>query len=180
MNERGMRRRLLTDGANLRDVVHIMWSDASGFIKLRLSAVLVLVIAASILTELGPIALKRVVDGFASPTTATSPVVLIGLYVVSQWLGRTVGELRGLIYARAERRMFRSLCERLFAHVMRLPLRFHLNRQTGAVGQTLDNGWQGYQMILHHLVFTALPVTAELGTIIAVLVHLGHPVLLAL
>jgi ABC-type transport system involved in Fe-S cluster assembly fused permease/ATPase subunit len=176
-----MRHRVMTSGADLRDVFRLMWSDASRFIKMRLAAVLLLVIMAAILTALGPIALKWVVDGFARPTALpVSPMVLIGLYVVSQWLARTVGELRGLIYARAERRMFRSLCERLFAHVMHLPLRFHLDRQTGAIGQTLDNGWQGYQMILHHLVFTVLPVIAELGTIIVVLTDLGHPVLLAL
>jgi ABC-type transport system involved in Fe-S cluster assembly fused permease/ATPase subunit len=44
--------------------------------------------------------------------------------------------------------MFRTVSERLFAHLMQLPLRFHLERQTGAVSQTLENGLQGYQMIL--------------------------------
>ena len=84
------------------------------------------------------------------------------------------------MYARVERRMFRVLSGRLFAHILRLPLRFHLDRKTGAVSQTLENGLTGYQMILHHLVFTLLPVTAELGTIIIVLVRLGHPVFLLL
>jgi ATP-binding cassette subfamily B protein len=39
---------------------------------------------------------------------------------------------------------------------------------------------QGYQMILHHLAFTFLPVTAELGTIVLVLTRLAHPVFLGL
>lgn len=166
----------------LRKVVLLVWSDAGPAVKLRIAAVLTLVLAASILTALGPVALKGVVDGFAGPvnTWARSPAMLIGLYVLSQWLARSVGEVRVLIYARAERRMFRSLSERLFAHLMRLPLRFHLDRHTGAVSQTLDNGLQGYQMILHHLVFTFLPVAAELGTIIVVVMHLGQPVFLIL
>lgn len=160
----------------------MVWSDAGPAVKLRIAAVLTLVLAASILTALGPVALRGVVDGFAGPVNnwARSPAMLIGLYVLSQWLARAVGEVRGLIYARAERRMFRSLSERLFAHLMRLPLRFHLDRHTGAVSQTLDNGLQGYQMILHHLVFTFLPVAAELGTIIVVVMHLGQPVFLIL
>jgi len=48
---------------------------------------------------------------------------------------------------------------------MQLPLRFHLERKRRH-HQTLENGLQGYQMLLHHLVFTVLPVTAQLATII--------------
>ena len=167
---------------SLREVFYLVWTEASRFVKVRLIAVLALVVTASVLTALGPVALKLVVDGFTGQTKGTpiSPLLLIGLYVLSQWLARAVGEIRGLIYARAERRMFRALSERLFAHLMHLPLRFHLDRQTGAVSQTLDNGLQGYQLIQHHLVFTFLPVTAELGTIIIVLTHLGHPIFLVL
>jgi ATP-binding cassette subfamily B protein len=105
---------------------------------------------------------------------------LIGLYVLSQWLARSVGEIRGLVYARAERRMSRTLSERLFAHILRLPLRFHLDRQTGAVTQSLTNGLQGYQLVLHTLVFSVLPVVTELATVVVVLVKLGQPVFLML
>jgi len=72
------------------------------------------------------------------------------------------------------------LSERLFAHLMQLPLRFHLGRQTGAVGQTLEQGLQGYRMILYHLVFTLLPVTAQLGTVVLVLAGLARPAFLGL
>jgi ABC-type transport system involved in Fe-S cluster assembly fused permease/ATPase subunit len=106
--------------------------------------------------------------------------LLIGLYVLSQWLARTVGEIRGLVYARAERRMSRMLGERFFAHVMQLPFRFHIERQTGALSQTLDNGLNGYQMVLHTLAFSILPVATELGTIVVVLLHLEEPTFLAL
>ena len=174
--------RLWSGLAGLREIFHLVWTEASRFVKVRLSVVLALVIIASVLTALGPVALKLVVDGFTGQTkgTSVSPLLLIGLYVLSQWLARAIGEIRGLIYARAERRMFRALSERLFAHLMQLPLRFHLDRQTGAVSQTLDNGLQGYQMIQHHLVFTFLPVTAELGTIIVVLMRSAHPIFLVL
>lgn len=166
----------------LRDVVRLVWSQTSRFVRLRLVAVLLLVITASVLTALGPIALKLVVDAFAGQAhgTPVSLVLLLGAYVLAQFLARAAGEIRGLIHARAERRMFRTLSERLFAHLMQLPLRFHLERQTGAVGQTLEQGLQGYQMILHHLVFTFLPVTAELGTIVLVLAGLARPMFLGL
>ncbi len=168
--------------ASLREVVGLIWTDATGFVRLRLVIALLLIMAASAMTALGPVALKWVVDGFTGQRSgpAISAGVLIGSYVLSQWLARTVGEVRGLVYARAERRMSRMLSERLFAHVMRLPLRFHLERQTGAISQTLDNGLNGYQMVLHTLVFTILPVATELGTIVVVLGKLGQPAFLGL
>lgn len=168
--------------ASLREVIALIWTDAAGFVRVRLIVALLLIVIASAMTALGPVALKLVVDGFTGQASGvgTSAVTLIGLYVLSQWLARTVGEIRGLVYARAERRMSRMLSERLFAHVMRLPFEFHLRRQTGAISQALDNGLNGYQMVLHTLVFTILPVVTELGTIVVVLSRLDHPAFLSL
>jgi ABC-type transport system involved in Fe-S cluster assembly fused permease/ATPase subunit len=168
-------------GGSVREIVGILWSDADRFARRRLAAVLLLVITASVLTALGPLALKWLVDGFTGQgRNPVSASILVGAYVLSQFLARAVGEVRGLVYARAERRMFRVVSGRLFAHILRLPLRFHLDRKTGGVSQTLENGLTGYQMILHHLVFTFLPVTAELGTVMVVLVRLAHPAFLML
>ncbi len=177
-----MNPRLQATAAGLREVFSLVWTEASRFVKLRLVAALVLITTASALTALGPVALKLVVDGFTGQTKGPtlSAALLIGLYVFSQWLARSVGEIRGLIYARAERRMSRTLSERLFAHVMHLPLRFHLERQTGALSQALQNGLQGYQVVLHTLVFTILPVATELATIVIVLTRLGQPIFLSL
>ena len=162
----------------IREVLSLVWSEASSFVKARLLLSLLLLIVMSLLTALGPLALARLVDSFANKSTvpALSMTVLAVLYVLSQWFARSIGEIRGLVYARAERRMFRTLSERLFSHVMRLPLRFHLERQTGAINQTLENGLQGYQMIVHHLVFTFLLLVVELGTTSAILIGLKQTV----
>ena len=175
-----MMQKLRNGMASLLEI--LILTDATWFVRLRLVIAVLLIVAASATTALGPVALKLVVDGFTGQggSAGISAAVLIGLYVLSQWLARTVGEIRGLVYARAERRMARTLSERLFAHIMRLPLRFHLERQTGAISQTLDNGLNGYQMVLHTLVFTILPVITELGTIVVVLSRLDQPAFLGL
>ena len=164
----------------LRGVIALIWTDADGFVRLRLAGVVALVMAASAVTALGPFALKLVVDAFASGGRGTSVSLLVFLYVLTQWFARIVGEIRGLLYARAERRMSRMLGERLFSHVMQLPLRFHLGRRTGAIGQTLEYGVLGYQLVLHTLVFSLLPVVTELGTIVAVLARMDEPMFLLL
>ena len=166
----------------LGKVVGVAWTDSDRFVRRRLAAVLLLVTSAAMLTALGPLALKWLVDGFTGRTAGifSSPFILAGAYALSQFLGRALGEVRGLVYARAERRLFRTLSERFFSHLIRLPLRFHLERKTGAISQSLENGLTGYQMVLHHVVFTFLPVIVELATIIVVLVRLVHPVFLVL
>jgi ABC-type transport system involved in Fe-S cluster assembly fused permease/ATPase subunit len=165
----------------IRAVFALIWLHTNSFVKVRLFMAVALLVLAAICMALGPVALKNVVDAIAGDNTSAdvSIAVLVILYVLTQWLARGAGELRALLYAYAERRMFRTLSEKLFAHVMRLPLRFHLGRQTGAIGQTLQNGLQGYQLILHHLVFTFLPVVAELATIVVVLGRLDQPIFFA-
>ena len=166
---------------SVRAAFALIWLHTDRFVKVRLSLAVTSLVLASVFTALGPLALKNVVDAIAGDRTGTevSITVLVILYVLTQWLARGTGELRALLYAYAERRLFRTLSEKLFAHVMRLPLRFHLGRQTGAIGQTLQNGLEGYQLILHHLVFTFLPVVAELATIVIVLVRLDQPIFFA-
>ena len=173
---------LFTDRlASIRAAFALIWVHTDRFVKVRLFMAVSCLVLASVFTALGPLALKNVVDAIAGDSTGAhvSITVLVILYVLTQWLARGTGELRALLYAYAERRMFRTLSEELFAHIMRLPLRFHLGRQTGAIGQTLQNGLQGYELILHHLVFTFLPVVAELATVVIVLVRLDQPIFFA-
>jgi ABC-type transport system involved in Fe-S cluster assembly fused permease/ATPase subunit len=165
---------------SLREVIALIWSEADRFVKIRLAAALLLTLIVSALTGLGPVAFKLVVDRFAGDMNAptVSVALLLGLYVLSQGLARSVGEIRAFFYARAEQRMVRTLSDRLFIHVLRLPLRFHLDRQTGAVTQTLTNGMQGYQLVVHALLFGTLPIAIELTTIVVVLSRLDQPVFL--
>ncbi|MEP7242259.1 MAG: ATP-binding cassette domain-containing protein [Gammaproteobacteria bacterium] len=164
--------------ATIREIFDLIWTQATPFVKRRIIVVLVLVLLSAVLAPLGPLALKLIVDRLSGEVNVGSLAigVLVTLYVLSQWLSRSVGEIRGLVYARAERRMLSSISERVFDHIMRLPLRFHLQRATGGVNQTLENGLQGYQLIVHHLVFTALPVAAQLVTTAWILSRLGRPV----
>ncbi|MGQ0835342.1 MAG: ATP-binding cassette domain-containing protein [Gammaproteobacteria bacterium] len=168
--------------ASLRQLLPIVWTDAGTLVKSRLALVVLLVMAGAVLSALAPTALKWLVDGFAGPERepSVSVTLLIGLYVLSLWLVRMIGEIRGYVFARAERRMYRMLSERLFGHVMQLPLRFHLDRRTGAIQQTLTSGLEGFHILLHDILFTFLPVLVELGVIVFVLARLDHAVFLGL
>jgi ATP-binding cassette subfamily B protein len=164
-----------------REAVRLLHGEVTPFVALRLTEVLLLVLFGAAMNALAPLALKWIIDGLSGQGHIPfASGVLVGLYAASQWLGRSSAELRALRYARAERRMLRTLNERLFAHVLCLPLRYHLTRQTGAVSQIIENGLEGVRLILHHLVFTVLPVCAELLLAAYVLHRLHQPVFLGL
>jgi hypothetical protein len=56
------------------EIVTVLWRDADRFVRGRLAAVILLVVAASVLTALAPLVLKWLVDGFAGQArNALSP-----------------------------------------------------------------------------------------------------------
>jgi ABC-type multidrug transport system fused ATPase/permease subunit len=158
------------------EVLRFVWSQATPFVMRRFIIVLALVLVAAALAPFGPVALKMIVDAFTVKGASAAAIAgFAALYVLSQWLSRSLFEVRALVYARAERRMFTSISDRLFDHIMRLPLRYHATRATGALNQTRENGLQGYQMIVHHLIFTALPVGGQLVVTVWILARIDQP-----
>lgn len=168
--------------SGLREVTRLIWSDTNHFVKVRLAVSLLLILASSLLAPLGPLALKLLVDRLTnnSAVSMLSVALLILLYIFSQWLARCLGAVRGFLYSSAQRRMSRLVSERLFAHIMQLPMKFHLNRQTGALSQILDNGLQGYHAVLQNLLFTLLPLFIQLATVAVILVNLKQTMFLAM
>jgi ABC-type transport system involved in Fe-S cluster assembly fused permease/ATPase subunit len=167
--------------AGLADIAVLIWAAGTPFVKRRVLTTLILIVLASAAAAIGPVALKVVVDRFVShPEQHSVPVLLLCLYVLSQFTAHVITEIRGSVYARAERRVFRILSERLFAHVMHLPMRFHMERETGAIAQILENALQGYQLITNQFVFAVLPGAVELCVATIVLLKLRQPVFLAM
>jgi ABC-type transport system involved in Fe-S cluster assembly fused permease/ATPase subunit len=166
--------------AAIGDVFRLFRSISSSYVRRRLVLVVVMAVVISALGAFPPIALKWLVDSFGAARGAVPAAVVLALtlYVVSQWLGRVLGSVQSYVLAQADRRMYRALNDRLFDHVIRLPLRFHLNRQTGAVSEALTNGLQGYQIVVQVALISALPVAVQLFTIAFVLVHLDQQVLM--
>ncbi len=160
---------------SVQELSSFIWRQTDRVVKTRLALVAALIAGGSVVTALGPVALKWVVDSFTPHAAgiAVAPVLVIGFYVSSQWLTRALGEMLAYTYSKAERRLFRSLRERLFAHLLQLPFGFHLRRQTGALSQILENGLGGFQMAVYHLTFAVFPMTVELITMVVVLARLA-------
>jgi len=163
-----------TGRAQVREIAALVGSQAGTFVRTRLALTLGLAAAVSVNTALAPLILKDLVDRFAHGQRGASVPVLIGLYALSQWVARILGALREYCHAQADRRMYRMLSDHWLQHVMSLPLRFHLERQTGALSETLTNGLRGCQMLLQNAVQTLVPVTIEFIAVAVVLVSFHH------
>ena len=159
----------------LREALRLFWQVADLYAKRRLALALATVALGALLAALSPIALKLIVDSLSNdtglPYVVLTPIALVTLYVAGQYLFRCSNELRTMLHGHAEQRFRRRVSRRLFEHLVRMPLRFHLEHKAGALGETVEQGLRGYELLLQHLVYTVVPVTIEFGTVAIVLVH---------
>jgi ABC-type transport system involved in Fe-S cluster assembly fused permease/ATPase subunit len=167
----------------LRLSLQLIWVATDRYAKKRLLVVLALAAAAALLAALTPVALKRAIDGFTEVRAANfleGPVLLVVVYVVGQYLMRCLAEWRLIAHVQAQGRLYRNVGLKLFEHVLRLPMRFHIHRRTGAIGQVAEQGIDGCEQLIQNIVFTILPVILEFVAIALVLLHFGYPVYLAI
>ena len=130
----------------------ILWQDAGAFVRWRLGLLLFLITTAAAMTALAPIALKLIVDAVVANGTVATPL-LIGftfLYVLALGGARALSEVNKFLYARVERR-------------------------TGEIVESLTSGILGCRLILQTLVFSVLPLVAEIATIVVVMWNVGDP-----
>lgn len=155
----------------LRETLRLFRSAVDSYAKRKLLLALAVVTASALLSALTPVALKLAVDSLTSSEREflLPPIVLVVLYAVGQYLSRCFSELRVMLHGHAEQRVRRRIGRRLFEHMVRMPLRFHLERKIGAMGETLEQGLRGYAFLLQHFVYTFVPVLVEFVAVAIVL-----------
>ena len=82
------------------------------------------------------------------------------------------GELRDALFATVQQRAVRVAALRTFRHLHALSLRFHLDRQTGALARAIDRGTAGIQSVLRLAVFNVVPTALELVMVTAIIWHM--------
>jgi ATP-binding cassette subfamily B protein len=124
-----------------------------------------------------PIVLKEIVDHFErvkdDPATlaALLPVSLLLAYGLLKLGASIFNELRDVVFAKVRYRAMRRLSTRVLEHLHRLSLRFHLDRQTGAVSRDLERGTRSVSMILNYLAFSILPILVEFTLVAFILLR---------
>jgi len=132
-----------------------------------------LLVAAKLATVAMPLALKYIVDSFDSSAgqggvgEAVEVVLLVPLLLVLAYgllrLASTLfSELRDAVFARVAERAMRRVSLRVFEHLHRLELGFHLSRRTGALARDIERGTNGISFLLRFTLFNIVPTLLEI------------------
>jgi ATP-binding cassette subfamily B protein len=158
------------DWQNLRGMLPYLW-EFRGRAALA-AACLVLAKLANVGI---PLTLKGIVDAFEHPAGGAAQVLVLPLSLLLAYGGLKLSaalfnELRDVVFARVRYRAMRRLATRVLSHLHRLSLRYHLERQSGAVSRDIERGTRSVSTILNYMVFSVLPVLVEFVLVAAILV----------
>lgn len=126
-----------------------------------------------------PFVLKDLVDGLAGGSggdTATVenvwlwfPLGLLLAYGAVRLLNVLLGEVRDVLFGRVTERAMRRMSLKVFRHLHKLSLNFHLSRQTGALQRDIERGTNGISFLMRFVIFNILPTIFELCLVIGLL-----------
>ncbi|MFD2113610.1 ABCB family ABC transporter ATP-binding protein/permease [Thiorhodococcus fuscus] len=154
------------DWYNLRGMLPYLWEFRG-----RAALAIGCLVLAKIANVGVPLILKDIVDAFQNPSRQMLilPVSLLLAYGALKLSSSLFNELRDVVFARVRYRAMRRLSARVLEHLHRLSLRYHLERQSGAVSRDLERGTRSVSTIMNYLVFSVLPVVVEFSLVAVIM-----------
>jgi len=165
------------DWHNLRGMLPFLWEFRG-----RALFALGCLILAKVANVGVPVVLKHIVEHFEQAKddpaliVALLPVSLLLAYGALKLGSALFNELRDVVFAKVRYRAMRRLSTRVLEHLHRLSLRFHLDRQTGAVSRDLERGTRSVSQILNYMAFSVIPMMVEFGLVAVILLRDYAPV----
>lgn len=157
-------------------------------LRFRVIAALACLVGAKFLNVQVPFLFKLTIDSLStSPSSiatsnpyllaafATPSSVLIG-YGIARSGSSAFNELRTAIFSKVSLRTIRSLSRKVLSHLHALDLRYHLNRETGALNRVIDRGSRAVNTILSAMVFNVVPTILEITMVSGILAYNYGPV----
>ena len=154
------------DWQNLRGMLPYLWEFRG-----RAALAIACLVLAKVANVGVPVVLKRIVDALETTRgqALVLPLSLLLAYGALKLGSSLFNELRDVVFARVRYRAMRRLSTQVLGHLHRLSLRYHLERQSGAVSRDLERGTRSVATILNYMVFSVLPVLVEFTLVAAIL-----------
>ena len=156
-----------SDWQTIRTLLPYLWAY-----RWRVGLALALMVAAKASVVGVPVLLKGIVDAL-SPGQSAALVVPIGLvlaYGALRLANTLFTELRELVFARVTENAVRTVALQVFGHLHSLSLRFHLERQTGALTRDMERGTRAISSLVSFTLYSVLPTLVEIGLVLGYLV----------
>lgn len=87
---------------------------------------------------------------------------LVFAYALSRLAALVFSEGREVLFTSVSQHAIRALTGHAFAHLHRLPLPFHLSRQTGSLDRLIERGTKAVDFLLRYVAFNVGPTLIEL------------------
>ena len=91
-----------------------------------------------------------------------SALGLVFAYAISRLAALVFSEGREVLFTAVSQHAIRALTGYVFAHLHRLPMPFHLSRQTGSLDRLIDRGTKAVDFLLRYVAFNVGPTLIEL------------------
>jgi ATP-binding cassette subfamily B protein len=132
-----------------------------------------LLIAAKLAGVYLPQLLKHLVNALTAHPGAGAvvavPLALLLAYGAARFANVLFGELRDVTFGKVAERAQRRAALRVFDHLHRLDLDFHLSRRTGGLAREIEKGVDGISFLLRFTLFNIFPTLLEIGLVAAIL-----------
>jgi len=161
----------------LRELTPYVWPNGRGDLKIRIFISFILLILAKLATIAMPYAFKWATDALtelakgAPPATEifAGPIALTFLYGGLRIAMAGFTQARDALFAEVAMNAVRRLALDVFVHLHALPLRFHLERKTGALTRVLERGRNAIETLTRMVMLTGVPTIFELALVFGVL-----------
>ena len=141
----------------------------------RVFLALMCLVAAKVASVGLPFVLKHVVDDLNLDTTEQQllavPIALIVAYGGLRLANVLFGEIRDTLFGRVTERAMRRVGLKVFEHLHKLDLDFHLNRQTGGLSRDIERGTSGISFLMRFMVFNIGPTLLEIAMVTGLLFY---------
>lgn len=141
----------------------------------RITLALLFLVLAKLANVGVPVVLKSIVDKLdvSAPEVmlVALPLALLIAYGLLRFSTILFQELRNAVFAKASQQSTRKVALKVFEHLHRLPLRFHLDRQTGGISRDIERGSRSIAQLLSFLVFNIIPTIFEVIVVCAILFY---------
>ena len=154
----------------IRTLLPYLW-QRSFEMRARVVLAIFLLVLAKVANVYVPILYKQAIDilGADQAAVIVVPVALLIAYGVVRVATVAFGELRDAIFAKVAERAIRMVSLRVFEHLHRLSLRFHLERRTGGLSRAIERGVKGIEFLLTFMLFNILPTLVEVVMVCGIL-----------
>lgn len=151
-----------------------LWPFLTEF-RLRVCLALACLVGAKLASVSLPFVLKHIVDNLNLNTGAEKLMAVILSLIVAYGTLRLAnvlfGEIRDMLFGRVTERAMRRIGLKVFEHLHKLDLDFHLSRQTGGLSRDVERGTSGISFLMRFMVFNIGPTLLEIAMVIGILLY---------